>query len=186
MLDALLRYSIRNKLAPFVLASAVLSLAADVTDRRTQTVPLPQGKAISIDIAIGTVRVEGWDQPDTAEITVERHAPSPAALSSLAASIDDSTARVAISSRQPDNGTDPAYRSDVTVRLPRGALVELIQIVEGRLTLSGLTGGLTASIRRGPIEAKDLSGTVRLSVGLESASDITDDLGQALRASQKG
>mgnify|MGYP003704648977 FL=1 len=67
----------------FVLAAAVLSLAADVTDRRTQTVPLPQGKAISIDIAIGTVRVEGWDRPDTAEITVERHAPSPAALSSL-------------------------------------------------------------------------------------------------------
>ena len=157
---------IRRKYNPrvwFVLAAAWLSLAADVTDRRTQTVPLPQGKAISIDISIGAVRVEGWDQPDTAEITIERRAPSTSALSSLTASIDDSTARVAITARQPDGETDPAYRSDVTVRLPRTALIERIQIVEGRLTLSGLSGSMTASIRRGPIDAKDLAGTVRLS-----------------------
>ena len=34
---------------------------------------------------------------------------------------------------------------------------------EGRLVLAGLTGSVTASIRRGPIEGTDVSGAVRLS-----------------------
>lgn len=138
-------------------------MGADATDRHTQSVPLAQGKAVSIDVTIGTVRIEGSDTPDHAEITIERRAPSSALLSKIPATIDDSPSRVAITARQSEDGTDPAYRVDVTIRLPRSALIERVQIVEGRLVLAGLTGSVTASIRRGPIEGTDVSGAVRLS-----------------------
>lgn len=121
---------------------------------------------MSIDVTIGTVRIDGWDK-DVVEVVVERHAPSTPQLSRLPVSFEDTPSRLSITARQTD-GTDPAYRADVTVRLPRAALIELVQIVEGRLVIDGFTGSVTASLRRGPIEGKDVSGAVRLSCEIGS------------------
>ena len=144
-----------------VLAAALLLAATDVTDRQSRTVALPQGKAVSIDVTIGNVRIDGWDKDD-AEVVVERHAPSSPQLTRVPLTIEDSPARLAISARQLDGATDPAYRADVTVRVPRATLIERIQIVEGRLSVNGLNGSITASVRRGPIDGNDVSGAVRL------------------------
>ena len=38
--------------------------------------------------------------------------------------------------------------------------------MEGRLTLSGLRGAITADVRRGSIDASDLAGAVRLETGI--------------------
>lgn len=149
-----------------VLAAALVTAVTDVTDRQARTVPLTQGKALTIDVTIGTVRIDGWDKDD-AEIVVERHAPTAPLLSRLPLSIDDTPSRVTVTARQRD-GTDPAYRADVTVRVPRGALIELVQVVEGRVVLNGLGGSVTAAVRRGPIEGRDVSGAVRLSCEMGS------------------
>ena len=122
---------------------------------------------MSIDVTIGTVRIDGWDK-DVAEVVVERHAPSTPQLTRVPLTIEDTPSRLAIAARQTDGTTDPAYRADVTVRLPRATLIELIQIVEGRLSVTGVTGSITASVRRGPIDGKDVSGAVRLSCEIGS------------------
>jgi hypothetical protein len=150
-----------------VLVAALLTAATDVTDRQTRTVALPQGKAVSIDVTIGNVRIDGWDK-DVAEVVVERRAPSTPQLMRVPLTIDDTPSRLAITARQSDGATDPAYRADVTVRLPRATLIELIQIVEGRLSVNGVSGSITASVRRGPIDGKDISGAVRLSCEIGS------------------
>jgi hypothetical protein len=147
-----------------VLAAALL---VDVTDRQTRSVPFPEGKSLSIDVTVGTVRIEGWDKPE-AEIVIERRAPTTAQLSRVPLSIEDTTSRVLVRVVQSDQGTDPALRSDVTVRLPRAALIERLQVFEGRIAISAMTGSVTANIRRGPIEGRDLSGTIRLETGLGS------------------
>jgi DUF4097 and DUF4098 domain-containing protein YvlB len=152
-----------------VLLAAALLFSLDATDRQAQTVTLPAGKTLSIEITVGSVRIEGWDKPD-AEVVVERHAPGAAQLTRLPVTIDDTPARVIIRAIQADNGTDPAFRTDVTVRLPRAAEIDRVQVLEGRITLEGLRGRIDADIRRGPIEARDLSGTVRLEAGIGSVS----------------
>jgi DUF4097 and DUF4098 domain-containing protein YvlB len=140
---------------------------ADVTDRQSQTVSLPTGKSLSIDVTIGQVRIEGWDRPD-AELVVERHAPNAAQFTRVPLAIDDTPARVSIRATQIDNGTNPAFRADVTVRVPRTASLDRVQVVEGRIAIDGVSGRISADIRRGPIEGRNISGTVRLEAGIGS------------------
>jgi DUF4097 and DUF4098 domain-containing protein YvlB len=153
-------------------AAADLSAVAhrakvDVTDRRSQTVALPQGKTLSIAVTIGNVRVEGWERAD-AEILIERHVPTSAQLSRVPLAIDDTVTNVIVRATQTDGGTDPALRTDVTVRLPRTATIDRLQVLEGRIAIDGMTGRITADIRRGPIEGRNLSGTIRLEAEIGS------------------
>ena len=157
-----------------VLAAALLAesalfapSAADVTDRQAKTVALPVGKLLSIEVTVGTVRIEGWDKAD-AEITIERRAPSAADLPRLPLVIDDTAARVSVRALQADGATDPALRAEVVVRVPRSAAIDRVQVLEGRIAVNGFAGTLTADIRRGPIEGRDVSGTLRLEAGIGS------------------
>lgn len=147
----------------FVFAAAVI-LGIDTQSR---SIPLPAGKTLAIEATVANVRIEGWDKSD-AEITIERHAPSAELLARLPVTIDDAPARVAIRAIQADGQTDPDYRCDIVVRLPRAAVIDRVQVLEGRITVTRFTGTLTADIRRGPIEGRDLSGVLRLETGIGS------------------
>ena len=104
-----------------VLAGAIaLGATVDVTDRQTQTLALPPDKTISIEVTVGNVRIDGWDKPDV-EIVVERRAPDKAQLGRVAVAIEDTPARVSVRALQTENTTDPAFRADVAVRVPRAA-----------------------------------------------------------------
>lgn len=135
-------------------------------DTHSRSIPMPAGKTLSIEATIANVRIEGWDKPD-AEITIERHAPSQP-FEKLPVVIDDTPARASIHAIQADGQTDPAYRCDIVVRLPRAAVIERVQVFEGRIVVNRFSGTMTADIRRGPIEGKDLSGTLRLESGIGS------------------
>jgi len=151
-----------------VLLAALIS-ASDVTENQTRVVQLPAGKPLSIDITIGSVRVVGWDRP-TAEIFVERRAPSAEQLLRMPLFIDETPERVRVMAQQVENGTDPALRAAVTVRVPRTALVDRVTVLEGRIELEALRGSVTADIRRGPISGSDLSGALRLEAGIGSVT----------------
>lgn len=150
-----------------VLAAALLT--SDVTDRQTQTIPLPPGKPLSIDLTIGSVRIDGWDRPEV-EITVERRVPSQAQFARLPLTIEDTPARVAVRVLQAGQATDPALRADVSVRVPRLAVLDRVRVLEGRIAVDNFGGTLTADIRRGPIEGKAIAGTLRLEAGIGSVN----------------
>ena len=143
-------------------STATGAAAADVTDRQTKLIALPDGRPLVIEITIGAVRIEGWDRPDV-EVTVERRAPAADQFPRVPVSIAEVPPGVVVSALQTANTTDPALRSDVTVRLPRSATIERLQVFEGRISIDRFNGSINANIRRGPIEARDISGTVRLS-----------------------
>lgn len=138
---------------------------ADTTDRQTRTLPLPEGRAVTIEVTVGSVRIDGWDR-DEIEIAVERHVPAPADQARLPIIIDDTPARVVIRAVQAPGETDAALRVAITIRVPRAALIERVQVMEGRIALNGLHGGISADLRRGPIAAADVSGSVRLETGI--------------------
>ena len=154
-------------LAALVVAAALPAVAA--TDTQSRTVALPPTRALTLDISIGSVRVEGSARTD-ALIEIVRHAPSAEALTRLPVEIIEEESDVRIRALQPDGGTDAALRTDVTLKVPRAALLRSIRIVEGKLTLQSLTGAITADVRRGPIDADDLSGIVRLETGIGSVT----------------
>jgi hypothetical protein len=143
------------------LSAVARSAKADATDRRTKLLPLPDGKPLVIEITIGTVRITGWERPEV-EITVERRAPGASQFSRLPVSIEEVPPGVVVRALQTEGTTDPAFRSDVTVRLPRSATIERVHVLEGRISIEDFSGTITADIRRGPIDARDIAGTVRL------------------------
>jgi hypothetical protein len=87
-----------------LLIPLVVALFADTTDRQSRTLPMPEGRALAIEVTVGTVRIEGWDRPD-AEITIDRRVPSLADRASLPIAIDDTPARIHIRAVQADGGT---------------------------------------------------------------------------------
>ena len=153
----------------WIVLAAALVTGADVTDRQTRVIPLPPGKPLSIEVTIGSVRIDGWDKPD-AEIIIERRAPDKSQLARVPVIIDDTPVRVTVRALQTENTTDPAYRADVTLRVPRAALIDRVQVLEGRITIEGFSGTMTADIRRGPIDGRNVSGTIRLEAGIGSVT----------------
>jgi DUF4097 and DUF4098 domain-containing protein YvlB len=147
-----------------VLAAALMVSAAD---RQTRVVPLPAGKTLAVEITVGNIRIEGSDRSDV-EIAIERAAPSTAQLESVPIAIEDTPTRVSVRVIQAGGATDPAYRSDITLRVPHAAVIERVQVLEGRIVINRFSGTINADIRRGPIEGKDLSGTLRLESGIGS------------------
>jgi hypothetical protein len=156
-------------------AAVVGLLAATVhvnaTDRRTHTVPLPPDRAVSVTVTIGHLRVQG-EARDDAVIEVVRTAPSQQGLSRIPVAIEESAADVRIVAEQAGNGMDPDFRTDVTLRVPQGAMLKSLRVLEGRIALSALTGTVTADLRRGPIAATNVRGVVRLETGI---GDVTAD-----------
>ena len=139
----------------------------DASDRHHRVVPLPPGKTVAVDVTIGSVRIDGWDKADV-EVSVERHAPSAAEFDRLPIAIEDSPERLVVRAIQIDGNTAPTYRADVVLRVPRAAAIDRVQVLEGRVTVQGFAGSLGADVRRGPIEGRDVSGTLRLETGIGS------------------
>jgi hypothetical protein len=145
----------------------LVTIAAAATDRQSRTVALPAGRALAIDITVGSVRLEGWDRPE-AEIEIERRAPTTEDLTRLPIDIDESPARVQVRAVQAAGATDPALRAEIVVRVPRDAVVERVQVVEGQLTINAFRGTLSADVRRGSIDGAGVSGSLRLETGIGS------------------
>jgi len=135
------------------------------TDRQSRVLALPAGASITIDITIGDVKIEASDRLD-ALVEIVRHAPREADFVRIPLSIDDSTPAIRIQVLQVDGTTEAALRTDVTLRVPRAARVESVRVLEGKIAINGLAGTIGADVRRGPIEATDISGTVRLETGI--------------------
>lgn len=143
-------------------SSAFISdAAADVSDRQTRVLALPDGRPLVIEITVGNVRIEGWDKADV-EISVERRAPDASQLARIPVTIAEIPPGVVVRALQAGNTTDAALRSDVAVRVPRSATIERVSVLEGRITIEGFSGTINGSTRRGPIDARDISGTIRL------------------------
>jgi hypothetical protein len=147
------------------LASAFAIGLAPATDTQSRTFALPAGRSLILETTVGNVRVVGEPRQD-AQIEIVRKAPNREALGRIAVSIDETAAEIRISAAQLEGGTDPQLTTEVTLRVPHQARLASIRLLEGRLTLAGLRGVVTADVRRGSIEVTDSAGTLRLETGI--------------------
>jgi DUF4097 and DUF4098 domain-containing protein YvlB len=161
------------------LAAAVTIGAASATDTQSRRVALPPERSLTLEMTVGDVRIVGEPRQD-ALIEIARTAPGREALARIPVEIDESATEVRVTAVQVEGGTDPALRTDFTLRVPHAARLPSIRLLEGRLTLTALTGLVTADVRRGTIAAADVQGTLRLETG------IGDIVAERLRLSPDG
>lgn len=143
--------------------------AAAATDRQTRALPWAPGRSLAIELTIASVTIEGSDRADV-ELVIERHAPTMEGLARIPVAIDDGSSRVTVRGVQSDGAADPAYRVDLIVRAPRSVVIDRVDVLEGKISISQFAGTLTADLKRGPIEGVDVSGILRLETGIGSIS----------------
>jgi hypothetical protein len=128
----------------------------------SRTIKLTPGTTISIDSTVGDVEIRGWDKP---ELTVEIDAPA-----GLEPRVDEGPGAIRISAVQPAGGMDRAVRTKISVRALATAAFDAVRLLDGRLTIDGLSGAITADVRQGTIEASRIGGRVRLETGFGDVS----------------
>lgn len=153
-----------------LLLSVVLAApAAAATDRQTRTFPWSPGRTLALELTIGEVRILGGDRTDV-ELAVQRTAPTTDGLQLVPIVVEDTAERVTIRLTQPEGGTDTALRTDVVLRVPAQARIEQVRVMEGKLAVEKFHGALMAEVRRGPIDATDVSGALRLETSIGSVT----------------
>lgn len=143
--------------------------AAAATDRQVRVFALTAAHSLSIEITVGDVRIEASDRRD-AQVEIVRQAPDAAGFTRIPVVIDDRTPHIQIRATQTNDTTEASLRTDITLRLPRQTRLASVRLLEGKLVIDGLAGAIDADVRRGAIEARNISGTVRLETGI---GDVT-------------
>jgi hypothetical protein len=136
------------------LALAGMALAQPPA-RQSWTVALTPDRTLSVDVTVGDIRI---------------HGEAPALLARIPVTVDDSGNDISVIARQTNQPSDPALRTDVTLRVPHESSLRAIRVMEGRIAVSSFAGKLDASVRRGSIDANGVQGTIRLETEI---GDIT-------------
>jgi hypothetical protein len=151
-----------------LLLTLLLAAPAEAaTDRQTRAFTWSSSRALVLELTVGEVRIVASDRADI-DVAVQRSAPTIEALQRVPLVVEDTPERVTIRLIQAEGGTDPAFRTDVVLRVPLDAIIERVRVMEGRLVVEQLRGALTADVRRGPIDATGVSGALRLETGIGS------------------
>jgi len=151
-------------------------LPADATDRVTRVIPLATGTPIRVDATIANVTIVGSNRPDL-RVEIVRRAPAAGDLATYPVVIDDGPNGVRISVVQAGSGDeagrDANLKTDITMAVPSAAAVQAVRVFEGRIRLTNLRTAVDVDLRRGPVEATNLAGRIRLESGIGSV-DVTD------------
>jgi hypothetical protein len=148
-----------------VLLAPGLSRAAEVTDRVARTLALPAGRAIRVEATIADVTIVGSDRVDVA-VEIVRRAPTAADLARFPVRVDESADALLIDTVQSSDGRDPTLKATIVIQAPASAVVQAVRVFEGTVKISSLTEACDVDVRRGAIEASDLSGRIRLESGI--------------------
>lgn len=129
----------------------------------TQMVDVAADVPLVIRATVGDIRVRGW-QRQQVSIAIDRSA----SASDLPLVVQHVEGKLVISLEQGKGRKDQAVRANLTVVVPTQQELEAVELFEGRLTLDGLRGGVSARVERGSVEARNMGGSVRLETTLGS------------------
>jgi DUF4097 and DUF4098 domain-containing protein YvlB len=156
----------------FVNANAPTVVSLDETERFEQSYPLTANGRVSVSNVNGSITVEAWDRNEV-RLEAVKTADTKETLAEVQIKID---ARPDSFSVETDYGswnrsTNGNWKNknhgrlEVQYRLqvPRGALLDEVETVNGSVTISNMTNSTKASAVNGSVRATNLRGTARLS-----------------------
>jgi len=162
-----------------VLATAGLAAAeAGYEETVDQSYPLAAGGSVSLENINGDVSIEVWER-DEVRVFAVKSASSPELLDELEVKVDANKNRVRIDTHYPSmNGSDHGHRRftkvEYTVTVPRTAILDDIELVNGNLTVVGIEGGIDAGTVNGDIMVRECAGSASLGTvngGIEAHID---------------
>jgi DUF4097 and DUF4098 domain-containing protein YvlB len=121
----------------------------------------PNGR-VAIQNLYGDVQITAWDR-DEVLVEATKHSSDAGRLDEARIVVDTSSGMVSI--RTLYTGGDAGLPASVEyhIMVPRGANLENVKLVNGGLSLSGMTGPVKASSVNGGIKAERMEGQVELS-----------------------
>ena len=131
-----------------------------------QSYPLAAGGSVALDNVNGDVSIEGWERNEVRVYAV-KSASSPELLDELVVKVDADKNQVRIDTRYPSmSGSDHEHhrftKVEYTLSVPRSAMLDEIDLVNGNLTVVGVEGGVDADTVNGNIMVRDCAGNADL------------------------
>lgn len=160
--------------------------ASAVTREISKTFSLAADGRVSLENINGNVTIEGWDQ-DQVSVDAVITARTKNGLDRTEVVIDASSDRIHIETTYAkneggwsrDNGSEVEY----TVRVPRTAQLDEVELVNGSLELRGVGGDVRASLVNGRARVEGLAGNVEISTVNGSLNVSFAELGGGQRIS---
>jgi DUF4097 and DUF4098 domain-containing protein YvlB len=146
-----------------------------------QSYPLAAGGSVALENINGDVSIEVWERNEVRVYAV-KSASTLELLDELEVKVDADNNQVRIDTHYPSmNGSDHGHRRftkvEYTVTVPRTAILDEIELVNGNLTVVGIEGGIDAETVNGNIMVRDCAGSASLGTvngGIEAHIDRLD------------
>jgi DUF4097 and DUF4098 domain-containing protein YvlB len=140
-----------------------ISASGQASEEFHRTVPLPSNGRLSLGNVNGNVTITGWERNEV-QIDAVKKAKDQQKLDEAKIEVDAGSDYVRIRTRYPENHTNNNPAS-VTYELhvPRTARLDSIDLVNGSLTVSQVSGDIRSSLVNGKTVVHDLAGRAELS-----------------------
>ena len=131
-----------------------------------QSYPLTAGGSVALDNVNGDVSIEVWERNEVRVYAV-KSASSQELLDGLEVKIDTDNNQVRIDTRYPSmSGSDDGHhrftKVEYTLTVPRTAMLDEIDLVNGNLAVVGVEGGVDVDTVNGNIVVRDCAGSADL------------------------
>ena len=147
-----------------VMTFALTAYASDtVTEEFHRTVPLSTSGRVSLANVNGNVTITGWERNEV-QIDAVKKASNQQKLDEAKIEVDAGSDYVRIRTRYPENHTNnnPATVT-YELHVPRGARLDSLDLVNGSLNVSQVSGDIRSSLVNGKTSVHDLAGRAELS-----------------------
>ena len=121
----------------------------------------PNGR-VALQNLYGDVQITAWDR-DEVLVRATKHSTDAGRLNDAQIVVDTSSGMVSIRTLYTGGDTEHPASVEYHIMVPRGANLENVKLVNGGLSLSGMTGPVKASSVNGSIKAERMEGQVDLS-----------------------
>jgi DUF4097 and DUF4098 domain-containing protein YvlB len=168
--------------------SAVSEPGEEVREEFHQTYPLSLTGRVSLENINGDVQIKVWDRP-AVQVDAVKKAYRKDRLSEATVEVNATEDNIRIKTEYPDGQMgfrqgryDNPATVDYTLTVPRKAMLESIELVNGSCDIDGVEGNVKASSINGRLNARGLLGEARLSTinGPLNASFIQLDESKAI------
>jgi DUF4097 and DUF4098 domain-containing protein YvlB len=120
----------------------------------------PNGR-VAIQNLYGDVQITAWDR-DEVLVEATKHSSDAGCLNDAQIVVDTSSGMVSIRTQYTGGDAGQAASVEYHIMVPRGANLENVKLINGGLSLSGMTGAVKASSVNGSIKAERMEGQVEL------------------------
>lgn len=144
----------------------VSGVEGDITERLDKSYPLKAEGSVSISNTNGRIELEAWDK-DEAALVMEKTGPSKEALDTVKVIVDSDNDRFRLRTEDQSwhRGTGGSGRVKVVIKmkLPRRAVLDEIENVNGEILITGFSNSVSASCVNGGITLTGLAGRAKIS-----------------------